>query len=438
MTDMSNLRAGTYTKNITPPIGITLEGSLGEIIAERIVDDLYVNAVVIDDNTKEIAIVSADIHSIPNAVYKDMAARIKKEAAIDEDNILIAATHTHCSPCLDGGPLNTHVVWDDYVEQFKKSVVTAVCMAKKSKQTVRIGAGKGNNPDHVFNRRLKKPDGSIAMNWLKSEFLADCIDDGVVDPELLVIKIADAEGNPKAFIVNYSLHNNACGGPIISSDLSGHMCRVLKKVYGEDVCVLFIPGAIGNINWINYKEDRRKIPNLYKLIGTGIAGTVLEIDSVMKYQEVLNIDVLHKKLQIPDRPYCEYDTHVDTTFGEANSDNHFFKVFRRGKEILGHSLPMNDVDIQTIKLGDEIAIVASPTQMFVEFGLEIKACSPFKYTLFAGMSNGNMGYVPTEQAFKEGGYEVRKLPINSHLDISAGKRIVDASIELLNEIRREN
>ena len=71
---------------------------------KRIVDDLYVNAVVIDDNTKEIAIVSADIHSIPNAVYKDIGSKNKKEAAIDEDNILIAATHTHCSPCLDGGP----------------------------------------------------------------------------------------------------------------------------------------------------------------------------------------------------------------------------------------------------------------------------------------------------------------------------------------------
>ena len=68
---------------------------------------------------------------------------------------------------------------------------------------------------------------------------------------------------------------------------------------------------------------------------------------------------------------------------------------------------------------------------------EIKACSPFKYTLFAGMSNGNMGYVPTEQAFKEGGYEVRKLLDKQSSGHQRRKRIVDASIELLNEIRRK-
>jgi hypothetical protein len=42
-----------------------------------------------------------------------------------------------------------------------------------------------------------------------------------------------------------------------------------------------------------------------------------------------------------------------------------------------------------------------------------------------------MGYVPTRQAFEEGGYEIRKLPGNSFLAFDAGDRIVEASLDML-------
>ena len=52
---------------------------------------------------------------------------------------------------------------------------------------MRIGVAKGKNDKHVFNRRLKRPDGRVVMNWIDIQELQDCIDDGVVDADLLVL-----------------------------------------------------------------------------------------------------------------------------------------------------------------------------------------------------------------------------------------------------------
>lgn len=47
------------------------------------------------------------------------------------------------------------------------------------------------------------------------------------------------------------------------------------------------------------------------------------------------------------------------------------------------------------------------------------------------LTNGECGYVPTREAFKQGGYEVRKVKESSYLDVGAGDLITSTSLELL-------
>jgi len=50
--------------------------------------------------------------------------------------------------------------------------------------------------------------------------------------------------------------------------------------------------------------------------------------------------------------------------------------------------------------------VGLPGEVFVAYQHQIKACSPFANTFVLAYTNGNIGYVPTEDAFPQGGYEV--------------------------------
>ena len=62
-------------------------------------------------------------------------------------------------------------------------------------------------------------------------------------------------------------------------------------------------------------------------------------------------------------------------------------------------------EIQAMRIGD-LALVAYPGEMFVDYQLTMDRESPFSRTFTLGYTNGCIGYVPTEDAYPEGGYEV--------------------------------
>jgi hypothetical protein len=67
----------------------------------------------------------------------------------------------------------------------------------------------------------------------------------------------------------------------------------------------------------------------------------------------------------------------------------------------------------------------------VEFGLAIKARSPFAHTLVIELANDSFGYVPTKQAFEQGAYE----PTNSVIEPGGGERLVQTAVSLLEKLK---
>jgi hypothetical protein len=186
---------------------------------------------------------------------------------------------------------------------------------------------------------------------------------------------------------------------------------------------------------LDWRDPGKWAPEHYAGIATGLTGTVLQITACMQYPPVERIDISTYLLRLPERPYRDFDTQVDDTFGSAT--NLFFGVYKSARQreeqalAAGGRLPVHDLSLTALRLGDDVAILTNPAELFCEFGLEIKQNSPVKYTLVSELTNGAMGYVPTRQAFEEGGYEIRKLAGNSFLAMDAGERIVDASLSLL-------
>ncbi len=68
------------------------------------------------------------------------------------------------------------------------------------------------------------------------------------------------------------------------------------------------------------------------------------------------------------------------------------------------------MEVQVFRIG-ELALVAHAAETFTEIGRAIKDGSPAPHTLFAGYSNGCIGYLPTASAHAEGGYEVEQAPL---------------------------
>ena len=95
-------------------------------------------------------------------------------------------------------------------------------------------------------------------------------------------------------------------------------------------------------------------------------------------------------------------------------------------------------EIQAMRIG-EAALVAYPGEMFVDYQLEMDRVSPFKKTITLGYSNGCIGYVPTAEAFSEGGYEVDHAfrYYGTLMITSACERMIkSATLEMLHGLNR--
>ena len=79
---------------------------------------------------------------------------------------------------------------------------------------------------------------------------------------------------------------------------------------------------------------------------------------------------------------------------------------------------------------DGFALVTFPGEVYVEYGLAVKEISPFENTMIIGLANSQGGYIPKQEAFSQGGYEVRTA-WSSQLVHEAGDILVDTVKERL-------
>jgi hypothetical protein len=92
------------------------------------------------------------------------------------------------------------------------------------------------------------------------------------------------------------------------------------------------------------------------------------------------------------------------------------------------------MEVQVFRLGDCV-LIAHAAETFNEIGAAIKDGSPARITLFAGYSNGCIGYLPTGAAHALGGYEVELTPyiyrMPGVLDPDCEALVVGLSLEML-------
>jgi hypothetical protein len=83
--------------------------------------------------------------------------------------------------------------------------------------------------------------------------------------------------------------------------------------------------------------------------------------------------------------------------------------------------------VRFLRINNEVAIWSAPLELFVEVANEVRDRSPFPYTFYFGYSNGWLGYLLTEAAWEQGGYETSVSPFTP----SAAKDLTEAVVNYL-------
>ena len=71
-----------------------------------------------------------------------------------------------------------------------------------------------------------------------------------------------------------------------------------------------------------------------------------------------------------------------------------------------NGINMVKLPVRFLKINNDVAIWSAPIELFCEISNEIRDRSPFPFTFYYGYTNGWLGYLPSEEEWKYGGYEV--------------------------------
>lgn len=456
------LRVGVAEIDITPPAGFPMAGYYHERLAEGTIDPLKAKAIVFRDGETAAALVVCDLIGIATDLSREVRQRASEQTGIPESNIVIAATHSHTAPDYMK-ELYLYLASDpqeelraQYIDSLINGPVEAIVQADESVQPAQLEFGSATQTTPVsFNRRFVMRDGSVQtwQNYSNPEVVRAA---GPIDPEISLVAVRDLNsGALRGILSNFALHLDTVGGTEWSADYPYFIEQALRATRGTELISIFGTGCCGDINHVNPSSTER---NTARVIGESLGATIIsELENLTPAEDTrlwVGSQVVHLPLQEVGRQEVERSVEIVELVKGGGSVNFFEHVTAYKTLILdqmlhpepfvaaadhitwglshalagvGETLP---VDVTVMTIGNDVAIVCVPGEVFVELGLAIKQASPYETTLVIELSNAvETIYVPHRAAYAGGSYEVT----NSNLQPGGGEMLVEAALQLLRQ-----
>lgn len=436
---MKQWKCGAVERKVTPPLGLSIPGYFGPRWATGVKDDLFAEAVVIDDGENAVAMVSIDICDFKAKLSAQIRHGVEKKLGFALP-VMVAATHAHTgSPsnytCLESPKDDKHIAF------LVKNCIEAVVEAYENRVPVKAGYAKGEERRISFCRNFHLNDGTIKTNPGRKYAHMIVKPVSEIDYTVGVLRFDDEKGNTIAHVINFACHPDVVGGKEYCADYIGELRRQIKAVYGQDSIVAFFNGCAGDINHIDamqYLKDpdfRHKANDHYIWMGQCLAETVLGIEKDMKLDMEPCVAVTSRTFREARRQPTE-EMIAEAREILANPENYRTDERIYAKERMElHDKPhlFSNVEIQTIRVGD-VGISALPGEIFAEIGFEIKADSPFAENMVVELANATNGYLVTEPCFSAGVYEAKLARDNSYFTPDTAHKMARVALELLNKM----
>jgi neutral ceramidase len=440
----AQLRMGSAAVKITPPDGTPMAGYYTTRLSEGVHDDLYSKAIVLEQGGVKAALVSLDIISTTREMVERARKEIERTTGIPGANVMIGATHAHTGPVLTT-PSSRDIALGSGVEAVRKYneglpplIAQSVKEADSRRAPVTLSAGIGREEMLSFNRRFHMKDGTVGWNpgKLNPGILRPA---GPIDPEVGVLLFDGEDRKTLAAYVNFAMHLDTVSGRMISADYPHVLAKLLAEVKGPQLLTLFATGCCGNINHIDVSHAAPQGGNAEAFrIGTILAAETLKTAANAQAVPIGPLRVSREivKLPLPElKPGDVERAEAAIAVISTPKPPPFLEQVGAFKivDVAARKGRPQEVEVQVIALGDDVAWVSLPGEIFVELGLAIKQASPFKHTMIAELANGSIGYIPDRKAYVEGNYEV----VSARAAAGSGELLVESAVRQLRALFRE-
>lgn len=433
------MKAGISTIDITPPVGVDLTGYGARVGGStKVHDNLNATALVLDDGEKRVCILSMDVLGTDFAQDKALRKSISEATGINPENILIASSHTHSGPAV--GMLRQCGEPDDAcVRRLWSQAMAAAKAANEKLVDARLSFARAES-ELAWNRREGYIKAAAEQKGISGAILTD--------PEISALLIEMDEQAP-VLLFNYACHGVVMDGDNleISADWIGAAREALLSS-GSIGTAIFLQGCCGNINprW-------RSTFEVVKQAGESVAKPIL--DSLPNAQPIDDpkIKVAWKNVDVPYLPLPpEEELEQEISFRRSEIQKLQAEVgsiisIKTHTAMLEWALDALKMvteggpesvtlGLQAISVGN-VVFASLPGEAFCEYGLTFKKMTQ-SHVIPVGYANGNIGYIPTAEAYAQDGYEISsayKYYAVKMIGPESESIILDAMNELLAETK---
>jgi hypothetical protein len=391
-------------------------------------DRLKVRCLALRTPWTQALLISADVlefsHSWSESVYK----ALEKRLGVSAEAVFLFATHTHTAPpALSLGLLDAD---PEFLDEIEACILDAAKKALEHLEPGKAGFAIAESGDMGINRRFKDPEtGAIRMKPNPA---------GPKDEEVPVFWLEDTAGKPKCILVNPAIHPTTLGVSIhqISADYPGRIAEHLKVALGPDLVVLPLQGACGDVRPAVLDPTGREFaegrnPDIDRM-GNVLAHNVIAVIAQGSRAEASALAIATRRVEFPFAEPPSSEALRDLVLAalakkESAPESATFAAKHDNPSLMAEayaawarkSLEENydpqgryagpagaKARISLIRLAAGIYLFCLPGEVFSGIGLGLKARAAPARLLLGGYCGGSLGYMPTESAFSEGGYEV--------------------------------
>lgn len=387
----AELWAAAAQADITPDLTIhsvpsSGYGARGRKPMQGVHDPVRAKVLILKSGESQVAIITCDLIGISRQLRSAVLQRLSG-TGIQDQNLLIAATHTHSGPGAMEKNFLVGLIFGGYqkwlVDWTADRIAAAVREAQSKLAPAQLKAASGLAPGLTRNRR----DPARSYNYDTRRFSPayDPLNPkNITDDEIVVLRVDDPQDQPLALLVSFATHATVLGPDnlLLSADWPGVMQRELEAAFPSAV-VLYLNGAQGD-QAPNMPETPDDFAAM-EIIGRKMAQASLPLaqNAIPIQGEPLAALLVRREIKVPVQ----------------------VMGVRIPRWLFRHWYPA--MPLAALRAG-EVIFLAVPLEMTSEIGLVMKESARgigYQIPIIAGLANGLFLYCTTPDEFDQGGYE---------------------------------
>jgi hypothetical protein len=383
------MRVGAAVVDVTPPFGHAMAGFGARTLpATATHDPITARAVVVDDT----ALAVADVIGLDAATCR----RVRQRCRLPAERVIVAALHGHGGPASMPGRAGGGTD-PDYMARLEDGLVAAIDRAAAAARPARLSAGLGDDPDVARNRRRA---------------------DGPLDRAVPLLRFDDAAtGRPIALVTGYACHPVVLGADNLAwtADYPNYVRQTLEDAHPGAVA-LFATGPCGDANTghsaaasLTTSAQSERTFARAEALGRRIGAAALAArlapcgNRVAAAETTVTLTLARRESETPAALAAAWRAEGATA---APMRRLILDHWIRWAETIAPA-PLTPLTERVAVLDwGGVPAAGLPGEIFAATGLAVRAAFGGAPGLVVAYADDNPGYIPAEEDYARGGYEV--------------------------------